>query len=223
MSCNSCSNAMTPASAACVSRRTLVLATGSALALSVSLVLAICLYPLPAAATATNASAQPATAAVDAAGWQDDLGSAQTLGEGDLRQWGFRIYHARLVGERVPVLGTEPFALELTYYRSISRDRIVSVSIDEMKRLRGDTLAPRQLEQWRQVLERSLVDVHEGDQLTGVYVPGHGVRFYHGEQLLADIDDDAFARAFFAIWLDPRTRDAELRSRLLGARDEQRD
>jgi len=178
---------------------------------------------LPAAATATSASAQPAPGPVEVNTWEEDLGTAQTLGEGDLRKWGFRIYHARLVGEHMPVQGTEPFALELTYYRSISRERIVSVSIDEMKRLRGESLTPQQLEQWRRVLERCLVDVREGDQLTGVYLPGHGVRFYHGDQLLADVEDDAFAQAFFAIWLDPRTRDTALRARLLGTHDEQRD
>ncbi len=214
---------MMSGSAAPARGRAFALATGAALALALSLVLAVCLYPLPAAATATSASAQPAPAPVEAGAWEDALGSAQTLGEGDLRQWGFRIYHARLVGERFPVLGTEPFALELTYYRSISRERIVSVSIDEMKRLRGDGLTAGQLDQWRQMLERCLVDVREGDQLTGVYLPGRGVRFYHGEQLLAEVEDEAFAQAFFAIWLDPRTRDSGLRARLLGARDEQRD
>jgi hypothetical protein len=34
--------------------------------------------------------------------------------------------------------------------------------------------------------------------------------------LLGTIDDPVFARAFFAIWLDPRTREPQLRNRLLG-------
>jgi hypothetical protein len=67
------------------------------------------------------------------------------------------------------------------------------------------------------------VDVREGDQLTGVYLPGHGARFYIGGQLLADVEDASFARAFFSIWLDPRTRDADLRAHLLGVRDGQHD
>ncbi len=163
----------------------------------------------------------PATAAVAAvaAGWREDLGPAQTLGEGDLRWWGLRIYHVRLIGERLPVQANSAFALELTYFRPFSRERIASASIEEMQRLRGDTVTPAQLAQWRQILDHCFVDVREGDQLTGVYLPGHGVRFYRGEQLLADVDDDAFARAFFAIWLDPRARDPGLRARLLGARD----
>ena len=33
------------------------------------------------------------------------------------------------------------------------------------------------------------------------------------------VDDPAFARRFFGIWLDPRTRDPELRTRLLTGPD----
>ncbi len=42
----------------------------------------------------------------------------------------------------------------------------------------------------------------------------------HGFMLERDfqhvVRDVAFAKAFFAIWLDPRTRNPELRARLLG-------
>ncbi len=223
MSCTSCLNATARASTHRAARRAARMATASAFALALTLVLAAGLYPGPSKAMTASALAQPESAPLVAAALQDDLGAAQTLGEGDLRWWGFRIYHARLIGERLPTQGNEPFALELTYYRSISRDRIVAASIDEMKRLFGEALPVRQQEQWRQVLERCFVDVREGDQLTGVYLPGHGVRFYRGAQLLADIDDQDFARAFFAIWLDPRTRDADLRAHLLGTRDGQHD
>jgi len=39
---------------------------------------------------------------------------------------------------------------------------------------------------------------------------------YVGDQLQHEIRDPEFAEAFFAIWLDPRTRDPELRQQLLG-------
>jgi len=223
MSCNSCSNATVRASTQRAARPATRRAGAAAFALALTLVAAAGSVPQAATAMTASVSAQPESAPLVPSALQDDLGAAQTLGEGDLRWWGFRIYHARLIGEHVPTEGNEPFALELTYYRSISRDRIVEASIDEMKRLFGNALPARQQEQWRQVLERCFVDVREGDQLTGVYLPGHGVRFYRGAQLLADIDDQNFARAFFAIWLDPRTRDADLRAHLLGTRDGQHD
>jgi hypothetical protein len=180
---------------------------------------ASCLLALPAHALPGRPAAREQAVAAVAAGWRQDLGDARTLGEGDLRWWGLRIYHARLIGERLPMRDHEPFALELTYYRDISREHIVAASLEEMQRLAADTPSPEQVAAWRQTLERCFVDVHEGDRLTGVYLPGRGVRFYRGDALLADVDDDAFARAFFAIWLDPRARDTRLRARLLGARD----
>ena len=88
--------------------------------------------------------------ALAGASWHDDVGAARLIGEGDLRQWGFLVYHARLWGERAPVaIGAQPFALELTYQRAIRRDRIVDVSIAEMQRLLGDALTAERREQWR--------------------------------------------------------------------------
>jgi hypothetical protein len=212
MSCSSCCNAAPP-----VSRPRPPAAWATAL--RAALQWALLCSALGGAAAALAMPGRPGSPdKILAAGWQADLGADRTLGEGDLRRWGMRIYHARLVGAHVPVDGSEPFALELTYYRSISRERIVDASIEEMQRLAGNAATPSLVASWRATLERCFVDVREGDQLTGVYQPGHGVRFYRGNDMLADIADDAFARAFFAIWLDPRSRDPGLRARLLGER-----
>jgi hypothetical protein len=61
-------------------------------------------------------------------------------------------------------------------------------------------------------------DVKEGDRLTGEYKPGHGATFYLGDRLLGTIADDAFAAAFFDIWLSPKTSEPGLRAQLLGTR-----
>jgi len=45
---------------------------------------------------------------------------------------------------------------------------------------------------------------------------GQGCRFYVDGKLSREIADPVFARQFFAIWLDPRARDTQLRQRLLG-------
>jgi hypothetical protein len=60
------------------------------------------------------------------------------------------------------------------------------------------------------------VDVGPGDQLSAVFLPDKGVRFYAGERMTDEVDDLAFARAFFGIWLDPSTRAPTLRKQLLG-------
>jgi hypothetical protein len=136
------------------------------------------------------------------------------VGRGEFSRFGFRVYEARLwapSGRYVPYL---PFALSLTYQRSIEGARIVQVSLDEMAKLDVPIGAHPQ---WREQLARVLPDVVPGDTLTGVYQPGDGATFYHQGKLTGRIDD-SLARAFFAIWLDPRTSEPSLRQALLGVK-----
>jgi hypothetical protein len=65
-------------------------------------------------------------------------------------------------------------------------------------------------------MQQSFVDVQAGTRITGVYLPGQGARFFVGQHLQHEVKDPQFARAFFDIWLDPRTRNPELREQLLG-------
>lgn len=152
-----------------------------------------------------------------AASWQDELPQAERLGDGELSWLGFRIYHATLWAQQRPFQPQAPFALQLHYYRDISRRRLVQTSLDEMRRLRGAGLDAATLAQWQRALERAFTDVTAGDELIGVYLPGHGMRLYNQQRLLADIDDAGLARAFFGIWLDRDTRDQDLRRKLMGA------
>ncbi|MTW11151.1 hypothetical protein GM658_11100 [Pseudoduganella eburnea] len=148
--------------------------------------------------------------------WRDEVPDALVVGRGEMRWLGFRIYRAVLWGDRQPFDPGSKFALQLTYYRSISRDRLVNTSMDEMRRIGS---APRDevgQTRWRSLLQGAFVDVQPGDQLTGVSIPGYGMRFYHGEKQLADISDPVLAKAFFDIWLNEKSRDPELRSQLLG-------
>ena len=151
-----------------------------------------------------------------AAGWRDDMPQARLQGQAGLRWFGLKIYDAALWSATTPFDPEQQFALELTYQRSISRTRIVQASVDEIRRLFGDRYDDARLKRWEADMERLFIDVHEGDQLTGVYLPGAGCRFYSRTQLLGEVRDPEFARAFFAIWLDPRTKDTQLRNRLLG-------
>lgn len=138
----------------------------------------------------------------------------QALGQGEMRWLGLSLYRAQLwsAGERFAQ--SDPFALALTYSRGIGRDRLVETTVAEMRRLGWKD--EKQLGQWREDLQRLFPDVRAGDTLVGVHLPDEGVRFFHGERFAGGISDPEFARAFFAIWLDPRTRAPELRERLLG-------
>jgi hypothetical protein len=108
----------------------------------------------------------------------------------------------------------KPFALELVYHRSLNGAMIAERSAEEMTRLGYGT--PHQRERWTQQMRRIFPDVDEGDCLIGVNLPHEGVRFFRNGTPIGNIDDREFARAFFAIWLDPRTSEPSLRKKLLG-------
>lgn len=155
------------------------------------------------------------------ADWREALPDARLLGSGEMRVFGFSIYNAQFWSPRLvagqPLSADVPFALELTYLRAVSRDDLVEASIEEIRRLSPSSLNSELMARWESQMQQAFVDVRAGDRITGVYMPGEGARFYVGENLRHVVKDDAFAKAFFAIWLDPRTRNPQLRAQLLGA------
>jgi hypothetical protein len=171
---------------------------------------------LIAASILSTAVAQTATEASPAQstgkGWSALVPSAQKIGEGQLRRWGFLVYDATLWSTTGQFEPNQPFALSLTYARSISRDQIVDASLDQMRELGIDV---DQHPDWAQALRKVFVGVNEGDTLTGVHVPGEGAVFFAGDRLTGRIDED-LSQAFFDIWLDPETTAPELRLALLG-------
>jgi hypothetical protein len=92
---------------------------------------------------------------------------------------------------------------------------LVSTSVSEMERLGWSDEGL--LARWRSELERVFPDVREGETVVGVSLPGRGAHFFHQGRSLGEVADPEFARAFFGIWLDPRTRVPGLREKLLGA------
>jgi hypothetical protein len=142
--------------------------------------------------------------------------AGQVAGEARLTWFGFHVYDAKLFvapdfDPRDPA--REPFALELTYARALEGRAIAETSRDEIARLGFGTEASRN--RWYEAMLRIFPDVDAGLRIAGVNVPGRGVRFLVDGQERGSIDDVEFARAFFAIWLDPRTRSPKVREGLL--------
>ena len=150
---------------------------------------------------------------------ENEIVNARLAGQGSFRWFGFKIYDAELwVGDR----GYRPnapesakYALCLTYARNLYGKHIARTSIDEISKLGYGTREQRDV--WLKQMEALFPDVHEGTRISGVYLPDWGARFYLNGNLLGEIADKEFARAFFAIWLDPRTSAAALRNSLLSS------
>ena len=171
--------------------------------------------PLARANTSDPQTPSPITAP------EQSLGALQPglrlAGQGTLRMLGFRIYEVRLFvtrqGLRSDALTAFPFALDLRYAMSFKGTDIARRTREEMEKLGRGSDSERQA--WELQLAKLLPDVRDGDHLTGLYRPASGTTLLLNGRHLADIPGDAFARAFFAIWLDPRTTAPSVRTALL--------
>jgi hypothetical protein len=140
----------------------------------------------------------------------------QKIGEGRMKFFGISLYKASLwsadaIGQPDPT--REPVLLRINYERDISRDRIMSITREEWRRL--EVAEPGQQAIWLNQLEALLPNVRTGDQLASLTVPSEATRFYLGDKEIGTIDDPDFGEAFLAIWLDPRARAGKLRAALL--------
>lgn len=170
--------------------------------------LLLCLAMATAFAQAPqNAPVQPPAGAAEL------LDDARPLGQGEMRWFGLKLYDAMLWASGGRYRPEGGFALSLRYARDFDGVRLARASIDEIRRL-GERDEAR-LARWQSVLESVFPNVKAGDVITGVKRADGSARFFHQGKGLPAVDDRALSDAFFAIWLDPRTREPALRERLL--------
>jgi len=175
----------------------LVVALGAALVMS------------PGPADAADAPPLPAQVAALAPGL-----SAQ--GGGELTYFGLSIYNGYFWSPGRGWKEDGPCVLDLHYHRALDGAKIAARSLQEIAKLGYGT--PAQRSRWGEEMRRLFPNVEKGDRLTGISLPGGIVRYFLNDQPIGDIDDPGFARAFFAIWLDPKTSEAGFRQLLLGER-----
>ncbi|MGC9162572.1 MAG: chalcone isomerase family protein [Thiomonas sp.] len=176
---------------------------------------AICALALlpPVPALAAGAEPPPEVSAA--------IAQVRRSGSGEFRYFGFLIYRATLwVGPQGlgASIGDAPFALQLRYARSLKGADIAARSEEEMRKL-GEGSAQQRAD-WLQAMRQLFPDVHDGDTLTGVFTPATAAqpaqtRFYYNGRLRGSVTGTAFARAFFSIWLSPKTPAPGLRDDLL--------
>lgn len=158
------------------------------------LLLALCALPL----------AGPAFASVE-----PPLPGLKRWGSADFRRFGFLVYRATLWAGDDPA--NPPLALRLDYRRTLAGKAIAEASVDEMRQFVGDAA---RLADWGRRMAQIFPDVRDGEHIIGLWTP-EGARFVQDGRVLGEVRDTAFARAFFSIWLDPRTSAPALRSALL--------
>ncbi|MEY2682981.1 MAG: hypothetical protein RJA09_125 [Pseudomonadota bacterium] len=140
----------------------------------------------------------------------------QAQGQARLRVWGFQVYDARLwvsPGVDPNQLRTTPHALELDYLRAFKGADIANRSLQEM--LRQGPLPTEQANTWLRQMTALFPDVVAGDEITGLYLPGEGLRFFWNGRPLGVLSDPVLAERFMGIWLSTATSEPALRSALL--------
>jgi hypothetical protein len=150
------------------------------------------------------------------ADWQQEIAPALLAGQGQYRFLGIKVYSAELWVSHKPFSMQQPFALNLTYHHHLSKSRLIAISLEEIQRIQGSSLPPEKIFAWSAALDKALKDIEAGDRMTGVNLPGVGIRFYRNARMTTLIRDVDFANAFFAIWLNAKTREPGLRSQLIG-------
>jgi len=145
-------------------------------------------------------------------------GDWKLCGQGVFSWSVFKFYRIRLFSSTGHFDVTQPHLLDLSYLRKLTSQQIITISLQEMQRLAAPSAG--QLASWRTALEAIVPDVGLGDRLLGWFVPSEGVHFFSAHAELGAILETAFASAFGAIWLDPKTQRPALRQELLGLQGE---
>lgn len=161
--------------------------------------------------TAIFSLLMPASFARDPLELPQHLSSAKLQGSGRLTWWGLHIYDASFY--RVGSLSSSEFALDMRYQKSFSGISIANRSVEEMKRI---GVPDAQAALWGRELTAFLPNVESGQTLTAIYSPRQGTTFYYEGKQIAQIPGSDFSKAFFGIWLDPKTSAPKLRTELLG-------
>lgn len=144
---------------------------------------------------------------------ESELTQARMAGQGQFTWFGLKIYDAELwVGEK-GYQPSEPFVLELGYARKLNGVKIAEASAEQMEKIGAGTAVQRAA--WLARMKEIFPDVKEGSRISGVFLPASGARFFLDGKPLASVPDPEFARAFFGIWLDPKTTAKTLRTALL--------
>lgn len=138
-------------------------------------------------------------------------------GHGTLKFLGLRIYEARLEVDadfRAEDYAAHPLALTLEYARGLEGQLIAERSLIEMRRI--GPIEADSGQRWLAFMREAFPDVRAGDQICG-RCDGRGrASFLYNGQPHGEIDDPAFTRLFFGIWLHPATSQPEMRRALLG-------
>jgi hypothetical protein len=148
------------------------------------------------------------------AGQISGMDGMDLVGEARMQALFWKVYDARLYAPGGMWSEKPPFALSLTYLRDLQGDKIAERSIQEIRK-QGFT-DELTLARWFEELMRIIPDVSDQNEIVGLADDNAHTQFYLDGELIGEIRDPDFTRAFFSIWLGEETSEPEFRNKLLG-------
>lgn len=142
----------------------------------------------------------------------------QLIGKGKLNYYLWEVYEASLYAKDRRYQEDATFTLILDYKLNLKGKDIARQSIKEME---GQGCGEKTLyPDWEKQLVSIFPDVKAGDKLSGLKEGDGSTKFYYNNKEVGRINDGAFSRCFFNIWLGSKTSAPELRNSLLGIQHE---
>ena len=156
-------------------------------------------------------------ATADQALAQQHVSDAQLVGKARFKVLFWSVFDAELYAQNGEFNSDKPFALSLSYLRKIKGSEIVAKSISEIQSQSAITSA--EATDWESQLKSIIPDVDAQTTITGVRDLDAHTLFYNNDELIGEIEDERFTRAFFNIWLGEKTSEPKLRSELLSLKN----
>ena len=144
---------------------------------------------------------------------QQHVNNARIVGQGRLSVMIWDVYDATLFAPEGQWTKESPFALRLSYLRTITGRDIVDHTIELIRDqgINNEIL----LADWHSQLMAIIPTVHEGTSLTGISTKDGRTIFFENDREIGRITDTEFGKYFFNIWLGKNTTHSGLRSKLL--------
>ena len=145
---------------------------------------------------------------------QSQLKQPEKIGEVQVRFLGIRMYEAALFTKQgAPFKWSQPFALELTYLRRFSKQRLVKASISELERVEGQQSDHAGI---ASKLDRCFRTVGASDRFVAVPQGRNAVHFYFNGRLTCRLQHSGIRNRLLGIWLADNSRDRQLSRTLRG-------
>lgn len=138
------------------------------------------------------------------------------VGEARLKVLFWSIYDSALYSKSGRYTGLEPrLTLEISYLRRIGGKQLLGRTREEWEK---KSIEQNDIDNWLLLLESILPDVKRGEKLTLQVEDNLSSSFYFNGELIGNIENIDFTKAFLAIWLSEESSYPTLQAKLVGGK-----